>query len=123
MGEDRLEGGFDGGATLVDGTVRRVAGPWSASVAGLVAHLQDRGFHGAPLPLGSDELGRDIVTYLQGETVGGQRPWPAWTPSDEALVQVAGWLRRYHEAVLDFDPGPDAEWREAGVASGLGDRP
>ena len=42
---------------------------------------------------------------------------------DEALVQVAGWLRRYHEAVLDFDPGPDAEWREAGVASGLGDRP
>jgi hypothetical protein len=113
-GERRLAGGFDGGATLVDGTVRRVPGPWSGSVARLLAHLRDRGFDGAPEPLGVDELGRDVVTYLAGETVGSERPWPAWTHSDEALVQVAGWLRRFHEAVLDFDPGVDAVWREGG---------
>lgn len=112
MGEHRLEGGFHGGALLIDGTVRRVAGPWSTSVGRLLAHLRDRGFGGAPRPLGLDEQGREVVSFLPGETVGSQRPWPLWTHSDEALVQVAGWLRRFHEAVLDFDPGVDAVWRE-----------
>jgi len=115
MTELRLEGGFDGGATLVDGTVRRVAGPWSGSVRRLLTHLRDRGFDGAPRPLGLDDQGREVVTYLRGESVGSQRPWPGWTHSDEALVQVAGWLRRFHQAVRDFDPGPDAVWREGGT--------
>lgn len=115
MGEHRLEGGFDGGATSVEGTVRRVAGPWSASVQKLLAHLRDRGFDGAPLPLGVDEFGRDVVSYMPGETVGSCRPWPAWTHSDEALVQAAGWLRRFHEAISDFEPGVDAVWREGGI--------
>jgi hypothetical protein len=56
MDERRLEGGFDGGATVVDGTVRRVAGPWTPSVRKVLAHLLDRGFDGAPRPLGADEL-------------------------------------------------------------------
>jgi len=115
MDERRLEGGFDGGATVVDGTVRRVAGPWAPSVRKVLAHLLDRGFDGAPRPLGADELGRDVVSYLPGETVGSCRPWPAWTHSDEALAQVAGWLRRFHEAVLGFDPGIEAVWREGGI--------
>jgi Phosphotransferase enzyme family len=115
MDERRLDGGFDGGATVVDGTVRRMAGPWSPSVHRLLAHLQDRGFDGAPRPMGVDDLGRDVVSYLPGETVGSRRPWPAWTHTDEALVQVAGWLRRFHDAVLDFDPGIEAVWREGGI--------
>ena len=115
MDERRLEGGFDGGATVVNGTVRRVTGPWSPSVRRLLGHLRDRGFDGAPRPLGVDEVGREVVSYLQGETVGSSRPWPTWTHSDEALVQVAGWLRRFHDAVLDFDPGIEAVWREGGT--------
>lgn len=115
MSERRLEGGFDGGATFADGSVRRVTGPWSSSVQRLLAHVRDRGFDGAPMPLGTDEVGREVVTYLPGETVGSRRPWPAWTHSDLALVQVAGWLRRFHEAVLDFDPGAVAVWREGGI--------
>lgn len=60
----------------------------------------------APLvgSLSTDEVGREVVTYPPGETVGSRRPWTARTHSDLALVQVAGWLRRFHEAVLDFDP-------------------
>jgi hypothetical protein len=73
MDERRLDGGFDGGATVVDGTVRRKAGPWSRSVHRLLAHLQDRGFDGAPRPLGVDDLGREIVSYLPGQTVGSRR--------------------------------------------------
>ena len=117
MDERRLDGGFDGGATVVDETVRRMAGPWSPSVHRLLAHLQDRGFDGAPRPLGVDDLGREIVSYLPGQTVGSRSPWPAWTHNDEALVQVAGWLRPFHDAVLDFDPGNEAVWREGGIWS------
>ena len=115
MSERQLEGGYDGGAILVDGTVRRVVGPWTKSVHKLLSHLEERGFPGAPRPLGSDELGREIVTYLEGETVGNALPWPIWTHSEKALLEAARWLSRFHKAVRDFDPGPDAVWREGGV--------
>ena len=120
MSGQRLDGGFDGGAVRVDQTVRRVSGPWTASVHALLAHLRDRGFTGAPLPLGTDEQGREVVSYLPGETVGARRPWPAWVHSEEALADVAQWLRRYHDAVADFVPPPGALWREGATwAPGL----
>ena len=112
MDDRRLMGGFDGGAELVGGKVRRTAGPWTDSVHLLLSHLAAAGFEGAPRPLGRDDQGRDVLTYLPGETVGSARPWPAWTHTDEALVQVADWLRRYHQAVADFVPPTDAVWRE-----------
>ena len=111
MGE-QLDGGFDGGAHLVDGTVRRVPGAWSPAVAALLRHLESTGFVGAPRPLGADGHGRDVVTYLDGSTVGSARPWPRWTHSVEALLDVGDWLRRYHCAVADFVPPEDARWRE-----------
>lgn len=112
MQEQDLAGGFDGGAKLVNGTVRRVLGPWTASVHSLLAHLADQGFVGAPRPLGTDERGREELTYLPGETVGSSRPWPEWTHSDESLLQAADWLRRYHRAVADYVPPEGAHWRE-----------
>ncbi len=109
---ERLEGGFDGGASLVDGVVRRTAGPWTSSVHALLAHLSDAGFAGAPRALGIDADGREMVSFLAGETVGNARPWPAWTHNSSALTDVAQWLRRYHAAVADFVPPEDARWRE-----------
>jgi len=103
---ERLEGGFDGGASLVDGGVRRIAGPWTSSVHALLAHLADAGL--APRPLGIDADGREMVSFLPGQTVGNSRPWPAWTHSSSALTDVAQWLRRYHAAVADFVPPSDA---------------
>lgn len=35
--------------------------------------------------------------------------------SDEALRQVAGWLRELHDAVAGFVPSPGATWREGGT--------
>lgn len=113
--EQRLRGGFDQGATLVDGTVRRTGGPWTSSVHLLLAHLENAGFTAAPRPLGTDEQGREVLTHLPGETVGDRRPWPDWTHSEQALVDVGGWLRDYHAAVADFEPPADAVWREGGA--------
>ncbi|WP_307803713.1 aminoglycoside phosphotransferase family protein [Micromonospora echinofusca] len=114
-GEQRLAGGNTGGAVRVGDTVRRVPGPWTPSVHALLRHLAAAGFRDAPRALGFDGQGREVLSYLPGEVVGTTRPWPAWVHSDEALGQVARWLRDLHAATTDFVPPPDAVWREGGT--------
>ncbi len=109
--DSQLPGGRSGGAELVAGTVRRPCGPWTPAVHALLAHLAAAGFHGSPRPLGVDDQGREVLTHLDGEVVGVSTPWPEWTHGDVALVAVARWLHRYHAAVADFTPPPDAKWR------------
>jgi len=114
VSEQELAGGNAGGAVRLGDTVRRAAGPWTISVHSLLQHLADVGFSQAPRPLGTDEHGREVLTFLPGNTVGVRRPWPAWVHSDDALVQVARWLRGDHAAMADFAPAADAVWREGG---------
>ena len=110
----RLDGGNTGGAVRLGDTVRRKTGPWTPAVHSLLDHLQSAGFDRAPQALGLDELGREILSFLPGETVGSRLPWPAWVHSDDALTQVATWLWSFHAAVATFQPPPDAVWREGG---------
>ncbi|SIS13548.1 Phosphotransferase enzyme family protein [Microbispora rosea] len=113
--ERRLPGGNTNGAVRVGDTVRRVPGPWTPAVHALLRHLEEAGFDGAPRARGFDDRGREVLSYLAGEVVGTARPWPAWVHGDDALRQVAGWLRDFHAAVADFVPPPDAVWREGGT--------
>lgn len=112
MTEHKLAGGSDSGAVRDDQTVHRTPGPWTASVHRLLEHLHSRGFHRAPRPLGYDGQGREVLTYLAGGSVGEQKPFPPWVHSEQALVEVAGWLRDYHRAVADFEPAPSDVWRQ-----------
>lgn len=112
--EQRLDGGNAGGAVRVGDTVRKAAGPWTAAVHALLRHLAAEGFAGSPRPLGTDAQGREILTFLEGETVGSTLPWPGWTHSDDTLLQVARWMRDYHAAVADFVPPAGAVWRMGG---------
>jgi hypothetical protein len=112
--EIRLDGGNTGGAVRVGDTVRRAAGPWIPAVHALLAHLAQQGFAGSPRALGVDEHGREVLTFLAGETVGSARPWPAWVYAEDTLVQVAAWMRCFHRAVADFAPAADAVWRMGG---------
>jgi len=100
-----------GGAVRVGETVRRRPGPWTPAVHALLAHLAARGFTGSPRPLGFDDQGREVLTFLTGETTGDRRPRPAWVYADDTLAQVAQWMRDYHQAVSEFVPPPDAVWR------------
>lgn len=77
----------------------------------LLRHLQDVGFDQAPRALGFDDQGREVLSFLPGAVVGTVRPWPSWVHSDEALCQVACWLRDFHTAVAGFVPPPGAVWR------------
>src|SRR3954469_6666333 len=108
---ERLPGGNLGGAVRIGDTVRRRVGPWTPSVAALLGQLERKGFRGAPRFLGVDEHQREVLTFVDGETVGDMRPWPPWVYAEETLDQVADWLREFHAAVADFRPPPDAVWR------------
>jgi hypothetical protein len=61
-----------------------------------------------------DEQGREVLTFLPGETVGSGRPWPGWVYAEDILVQVARWVRGFHHAVADFVPPAEAVWRMGG---------
>jgi hypothetical protein len=86
------------------GTVRRPSPTNGAAIHALLGHLEKAGFDGAPRFLGRDDHGRDVLTYIPGEAVTA--PYPAWSLTDAALCSVAQLLRRYHEAVADFDAAP-----------------
>ena len=98
----------------VGDTVRRATGPWTPAVHALLRHLESVGFDAAPRVLGIDDRGREILAYLEGETIGDDDPWPDWWRHDDALVQAIVLLRRFHEAVATFEPPPDARWRFEG---------
>jgi hypothetical protein len=76
----------------------------------VLRHWEAVGFDGAPQVLGVDERGREILTYLSGETIGDRHPWPAWAHSEAALTQVGAWARRLHDATMTFVPPEGVTW-------------
>jgi len=104
---DRLPGGNVGGAVRIGNTVRRPTGPWTAAVHELMRHLSRSGLSGVPQVLGEDERGREIVSFLPGLV----RDPDDWTPEDSVVVEAAGWLRRFHDAVGGFRPLGVVQWR------------
>jgi hypothetical protein len=98
------------GVVRLGDAVHRPARPWTASVHAVLRHLEAAGFEGAPRVLGFDELGREVLSFLPGETVGERQPWPGWVSADRTLVQVGEWLRRLHDVMTDFSPPEDAIW-------------
>jgi hypothetical protein len=90
-----------GRVTRVGDTVRRPWRPTSPATHALLEHLEHVGFDGAPRVLGTDEHGREVLSYIAGEAA--IEPHSDWALTEEALVSVAELLRRYHDAVASFD--------------------
>ncbi|NAZ76293.1 phosphotransferase [Kineococcus sp. T13] len=108
--EERMAGGRNDGATRVGQTVRRRTGEHTAGVHALLRHLHAVGFTRAPEVLGIDEQGREVLTHLEGQTVGDSRPWPSWAHGEAALVAAGRWMRDFHHASRSFTPPADAHW-------------
>jgi hypothetical protein len=92
-------------------TVRRPGQPWNKDVHQLLRHVRDRGFLLVPEPRGFDEQGREILSYLEGDTLASVTPWPGSLWSDELLAEVGHTVAAYHDAVADFIPDADACWQ------------
>ena len=114
MGEPEipLAGGKLNHVVRVGGTVRRPAGPWTPTVHALLRHLRGRGFGGGPEPLGFDDQGREILSYISGDTLGTAFPWPEWVWDEDLLEQVGRLTASYHQAVADFRPAGLLPWHD-----------
>jgi hypothetical protein len=93
-----------GQVVRVGETVRRPQRRTSPAAHALLRHLESVGFDGAPRFLGVDEQGREVLSYIPGDTAVA--PYPDWVLTDEALGSVAALVRAYHRAVAGFDPTP-----------------
>ena len=102
----------------VGDTVRRPSGPWTSSVQHLLRYLRERGFDLAPEPLGIDEVGREVLIYIDGRDQG----WP-FIPEildamgAESLGDLAARLR---SVLASYKCPPTARWQFAAGAPGPG---
>lgn len=110
FGDGETAAGNVSSVTRIGQTVRRPVGPWTPTVHALLQHLSRRGFRGAPEVLGTDEAGREVLSLLVGETAF--RPWPQVLRTEDGIGQLGSWIASYHHAVADFNPPPDAQWRD-----------
>jgi Ser/Thr protein kinase RdoA (MazF antagonist) len=106
---DPLVGGLvEGRVVRIGETVRREAGAWTPTQQALLLHLQHKGF-AAPVPLGLDDAGREVVSWLPGRA--SNWPWPPALLATDGARAVGALLRAYHDAVADFAPPSPAIWR------------
>src|SRR3954451_8103624 len=110
MREESLPGGNTTGAVLIGDVIHKRASPWTPTVHAVLRHLEEAGFDGAPRPLGFDDQGREMLTFMPGQTIGDQMPWPEWSRADSMLIQVGRWVRRVHDLTADFTPPADERW-------------
>ena len=91
----------------IDQTVHRPTHWWTPAVHELLRYLESVGFQYSPRVLGFDDEGREVLSFIEGES--GADGWAKIT-TDEGLVKFAQLLRAYHEAVRSFKPSPLSEW-------------
>lgn len=87
-------------------TVRRSAGPWTPTIRRLLAHVRAKGLLWVPEPLGLDEAGREVLSFIPGTV---PHDMPGWIWSEQVLTDVARALREWHDATAGFDL-TDAIW-------------
>ena len=101
----------------VGDTVHRPIEWWTPAVHELLNYLERSGFKYSPRVLGFDDKGREILSFIKGES--GKEGWKKIV-TDNGLRKYAKLLREYHDAVADFRPSGDSEWAysKGGVKDG-----
>jgi aminoglycoside phosphotransferase (APT) family kinase protein len=100
--------GVTPGIVRIGDTVRRPVRPFTTTVDAYLAHLHAAGFTGAPVPLGFDEQGREILSFVPGDVP--REPLPPEATGEDVLVALARLVRDLHDASEGWKPPPDAVW-------------
>src|SRR5690349_11420694 len=88
--------GVTAGIVRVGDTVRRPVRPFTATIQTFLAHLHSAGFTAAPVPLGVDEQGREVLSFVPGDVP--REPLSDEATSEDVLVALARLVRRLHDA-------------------------
>ena len=87
--------------------IHRPSGPWTPQVHRLLCLLHARGVAGTPQPLGMDEHGREVLSYLHGEA--GASPLAGAQRDDAVVQQAAQLLKTLHDATAEVVANPVAD--------------
>ena len=96
MDEQPLRGGFVTSVVRSGATVRRSPAGERGYVRDLLGWLGERGWGGAPRYLGTDEQGREMLSFIDGHVTLGL-PQPPWVASQEGLARLAVLIREFHD--------------------------
>jgi aminoglycoside phosphotransferase (APT) family kinase protein len=100
--------GVTQGIVRIGDTVRRPVRPFTATIQTYLTQLHQAGFSAAPKPLGIDEQGREILSFVPGDVP--REPLPAETADEKVLIALAQLMRRLHDAAQGWTPPADAVW-------------
>jgi aminoglycoside phosphotransferase (APT) family kinase protein len=115
-GEPLVGDGVTQGIVRIGDTVRRPARPFTSTIQAYLTHLHRAGFTAAPVPLGIDEQGREVLSYVPGDVP--RNPLPPETAGEEVLVALARLIGALHEASAGWTPPPDAVWGGTPASTG-----
>ena len=87
---------------------------WTASVHALLNHLHEAGFPEVPRPLGLT-ADHELLGFIDGAS-GDDACLLVGT--DSAVADVAQLLRRYHDAVADWEPTEPVHWYDGQTGTG-----
>jgi len=107
MDEIYLENNKHRPIVQIGDTIHRPTHWWTPNVHDLLNYLEKVGFPYSPRVLGFDEHGREVLSYIKGDS--GKDGWYK-IHSDEGLANFAKLLRSYHDAIADYKPPQNAEW-------------
>ena len=73
-------------------------------------HLENVGFDGAPVVFGTDDVGREILSFIEGDVLaegshwrpGDPTPCPSWARTEDCLSATARLLRTFHDSAAQF---------------------
>lgn len=89
-----------GGATRRGDKVLRPSGPWTPTIHAFLSHLRAKKLPGVPQPFGLTADGREELEFING--IVPHYPMPDWLWTERILDDAAVFLRKVHDASLDF---------------------
>ncbi len=84
--------------------------PQSTTIHRLLQHLFHKGISFCPKPLGFDDNGHEMLSYVGGDTMEDYPPVSLITKKIEIVRQSAKMLREFHDATVDFGRQSDDAW-------------
>jgi Phosphotransferase enzyme family len=96
VGEQRLPGGFVTPVVRAGNTVRRSPPEDPEFVHALLGWFERHDWGGAPRFLGTDERGREVLSFIDGH-VAWEPVQPPSVTSDASLARLAGLVREFHD--------------------------
>jgi hypothetical protein len=103
-----MPGGFVNAVVRIGDTVQRPLARRCDFVHPLLDFLEKHSWDGAPRLLGTDEQGREILSYLNGH-VAWEAEQSAAVASDESVVRIGELIRQFHDLTAGTSLAGDHE--------------